>query len=307
MSLESLQQLFTALNTKAQEAYVEAINKANQNIKKELENIQNTALKQYVYHQMITPNYGKIDNNNLGDYLFDFQYGDPMPGWSILQHKIMFKDVIITEINNTITNNQYIVDVCVYFRSCYNNGGGVSQNAIIYIVVITNLSNIYTFSLIKKNVSDSLSPQKIGLAEKIENNIAMTDRDIDVIKSYPIKQINSRYDYRPHTGGTCDCTRYTFETRPYQGNIISHDEFGSSPKSMYDKLIKFYMFHINNRNKPEVKVEDVKECCVCFETISKKITLIPCGHTQTCHSCAKDVNQCPLCKTKYKGILEIYL
>lgn len=47
-------------------------------------------------------------------------------------------------------------------------------------------------------------------------------------------------------------------------------------------------------------------CKICY--INQLDTaLIPCGHCVTCSSCVWNLPQCPICRTKYTGLLKIYL
>jgi hypothetical protein len=49
-----------------------------------------------------------------------------------------------------------------------------------------------------------------------------------------------------------------------------------------------------------------KDCCICFEEIKERITLIPCGHTTICTICIKELSICPLCKREINSHMRIY-
>lgn len=49
--------------------------------------------------------------------------------------------------------------------------------------------------------------------------------------------------------------------------------------------------------------EDV-ECCVCMEA-DADARLVPCGHDQMCMNCAKQVNECPICRAEITDIREV--
>jgi hypothetical protein len=50
-------------------------------------------------------------------------------------------------------------------------------------------------------------------------------------------------------------------------------------------------------------------CVVCLESVSELTALIPCGHTQTCGECIAKLSSkiCPICKSKFKSQMKVYL
>ena len=70
---------------------------------------------------------------------------------------------------------------------------------------------------------------------------------------------------------------------------------------------------INTRHKLEglkkkhhQTVETIKmfECKICMEKLNK-VMLIPCGHC-FCSDCAKNITECPLCRSNVRDINNIY-
>jgi hypothetical protein len=69
----------------------------------------------------------------------------------------------------------------------------------------------------------------------------------------------------------------------------------------------------NSDNLPERKIHNddeqqlfEKNCCICFEKIEERITLISCGHTSICTKCVKGLTDCPICKSKINSYIRIY-
>ena len=48
------------------------------------------------------------------------------------------------------------------------------------------------------------------------------------------------------------------------------------------------------------------ECIVCME-IRPRAVLVPCGHAQTCHQCAKKVKTCPTCRARVTEVCRVFL
>ena len=48
------------------------------------------------------------------------------------------------------------------------------------------------------------------------------------------------------------------------------------------------------------------ECIVCMETRPRAV-LVPCGHAQTCHECAKKLKTCPTCRARVTEVCRVFL
>ena len=202
MSLESLQQLFETLNVNAHQAYVKSMEENKELVRKELEKIHNTSIKGYMYHQMITPDYGKIDN--LEEHVNDVYVHEHIRNRRD-NRLVIKKDVVMKKIMEVFvpTKGEYIIDVCTYHTYVLIRVSpiGVSpvvnkssiliipSDAVNYLVIVTNLGNIYTFSVKLKPIQCSDNyVASFELQDKIMNNVSLTDSDVDVIKSFPIKK-----------------------------------------------------------------------------------------------------------------------
>jgi len=64
--------------------------------------------------------------------------------------------------------------------------------------------------------------------------------------------------------------------------------------------IEIYNFESNN------DIPEDEACNICMERITEKYAIIPCGHTQTCHSCLDQLTNCPMCRGDKTSILKIY-
>lgn len=45
------------------------------------------------------------------------------------------------------------------------------------------------------------------------------------------------------------------------------------------------------------------ECCMCLEKIEVGTLLLPCNHYQVCFNCVNELQECPLCRSKIKNIV----
>jgi len=50
------------------------------------------------------------------------------------------------------------------------------------------------------------------------------------------------------------------------------------------------------------------ECCICFEALTNKIALVPCGHTTFCSECIDKLREkkCPICMQRYRSVISIF-
>ena len=71
---------------------------------------------------------------------------------------------------------------------------------------------------------------------------------------------------------------------------------------------KIESIKINSPVPPPIPSTHSSECCVCFDLIIKKITLIPCGHTKICEKCVDFLyeKKCPICMIKFQSYIRIY-
>lgn len=46
-------------------------------------------------------------------------------------------------------------------------------------------------------------------------------------------------------------------------------------------------------------------CAICFEN-EAIVALNPCGHTNFCYGCIKNIEICPICRKRIEGVLRIY-
>jgi len=60
------------------------------------------------------------------------------------------------------------------------------------------------------------------------------------------------------------------------------------------------------KQKHSQTIETIKmfECKICMEKLNR-VMLIPCGHC-FCLDCAKNIKQCPICRSNVEGINNIY-
>ncbi len=68
---------------------------------------------------------------------------------------------------------------------------------------------------------------------------------------------------------------------------------------------------INNTTKiyKITDTDDIPEeemCIICYNSTLKNEVLVPCGHTQFCNKCIKDITKCPLCRQAVTQIIKIY-
>jgi len=299
MSLEHLDTIFEETCKLMNDDFNKMLRKNTEIMQKQLTDACNLTMKQNIHRQLFTLNYEKI--KDLNEYLFDLDYGenDECYGRKDMIKKTMQKSVIINKINELlngkIKNHEYFVDVCVFHKKLENiyNSRTRGPNAVLYIVTVTNAGNIFTFKFklepIKNSNNIPISGKNKGtitLVNEIINNVMLTDHDIDIIKSYPIKRIMNY-----HT------INNSYYCKVSEINLYDLD-------FMYTKLIEYYTFYIKNCHKG---VQTTNECCICFERMNKKITLIPCGHTQTCRNCMKNTPRCPMCNNTYMDLFEIFL
>lgn len=75
-----------------------------------------------------------------------------------------------------------------------------------------------------------------------------------------------------------------------------------------DDLFEFKKLDIS-KNVSQTKQIKQNECCICYNEIKVRYTLIPCGHTQFCENCiVKLPNQtCSICKLRFTQIFKIFM
>jgi hypothetical protein len=61
-----------------------------------------------------------------------------------------------------------------------------------------------------------------------------------------------------------------------------------------------------------LKVQDIadqssNECNICYEEITEKYVMIPCGHTDVCKTHLNGLVECPKCRTKIDSTIKVYL
>lgn len=61
----------------------------------------------------------------------------------------------------------------------------------------------------------------------------------------------------------------------------------------------------NNDNKNNENNEN-NECMICFEEITRKVALVPCGHSQYCEYCVKLIEKCAECRSNIRERIRIY-
>ena len=111
-------------------------------------------------------------------------------------------------------------------------------------------------------------------------------------------------------------------------NTYDYNDYRKEPEYKPPKPAK--ELHVNNKesifrrlinhfNKPGEKIDIVIEnpkmpiepkesftCCICYEEITNKIALVPCGHTKYCSNCVEKIVVCSLCKKEIEKVINIY-
>jgi hypothetical protein len=77
------------------------------------------------------------------------------------------------------------------------------------------------------------------------------------------------------------------------------------------KSIKFLHFVKKDAPKKDFHFieDDIPEkdsCVICFERTKRDHIIVPCGHTQFCVACVKNLAKCPLCQIPIEKIIKIY-
>ncbi len=60
---------------------------------------------------------------------------------------------------------------------------------------------------------------------------------------------------------------------------------------------------------PKSNIEDIQKdniCIVCFDNISQKYVLVPCGHTKICGNCIPRLINCPICRKRIGQYIRFY-
>jgi hypothetical protein len=113
--------------------------------------------------------------------------------------------------------------------------------------------------------------------------------------------------YTPLSNDNIDIINKTIAN--FRTSLSFHEiTYETSPNREVQSLLQIVnntiigMFETQNKSK-----DPLKDCCVCFNEIKKKITLIPCGHTTICELCFGKINNvCPICKAVVTGKMYIY-
>lgn len=231
-------------------------------------------MKQFKYKHLFTPNYGKIDK----------------------YEGLKMEEIDL--INNTCINNfdEWIIELGFYDDIRYiDRFIGRELFHKFYVIIVTNYGNIYEYGCVTKpNSTQNNNEMVFTLINKTLYNTKMTDFDIEQIKIYPMKHIDpEQYDYTngPHY--------ITYNHQRLSNHLLT--------KQFYNDALKYYKSYIENMYKSISKQIPQKECYECNNQISKIIALIPCGHTQLCHSCINKTKICPQCKSQINNTLPIYL
>lgn len=146
------------------------------------------------------------------------------------------------------------------------------------------LSNNFMF--IKKKVFDTNKFEKI-----LDNNVGFSFDNIICSSRYIVCE-----EYQDKV------VEYTlYDTKSTKDIYV----FGT-PIMMIDDVL-----YVKKPHDIELQIPKTKEseCCICFEEITERYVLTPCGHTNTCKSC-HDKNKskrCAICRTKIKEYVKLFI
>lgn len=118
--------------------------------------------------------------------------------------------------------------------------------------------------------------------------------DIVIVKKRYDDKTNDKYD-----------NYYNIKTRNFVG------------EGLFISTIDNFIVEYSEEDKCIIMKEIIKElnviedqndiCKICYEHLTKRIAIIPCGHTCICKKCSELINVCPICRTEKAGTVELFL
>ena len=175
---------------------------------------------------------------------------------------------------------------------------------------------------------------KIGYVQIVWNNEENTVQLVEphnLDKNYDlVRDLEQKASY--HKNKIIDFAKNSNTINVYEApwtssNVICHIAYGDkiSICEKYDDWIKIihqkkigFMVRPRRENINEnmnvimpamdpIKSLSENNCCVCFELISSKIALVPCGHTEICPECVDKLHQrkCPVCMLQFSQYIRL--
>lgn len=203
---------------------------------------------------------------------------------------------------------------CLLWKNKKNKGKFVNKEYVIIKKDITDkdISSNNLIALCNQcySVLNDRSKNKISSEESSELS------DPKIINEYPEKY---KIVYYPSEPGILNIREFpNIESKilgyVYYGDIIDVCEIENSKwiKTSYSEITGF----IKKICKSCIVMEKIiitpipplseKECCICFEKITEKHALVPCGHTTICKDCSTTLNKCPLCTQEITTVIKIF-
>jgi hypothetical protein len=95
----------------------------------------------------------------------------------------------------------------------------------------------------------------------------------------------------------------------YRHILVKNEKSERISKLIQDNGGEIMQEDIKNENNSQKAVDELLQCCVCLDKPFDAV-LLPCRHSRLCQECAykaKEKNSCPICRSKVKNAIKIFL
>jgi hypothetical protein len=195
----------------------------------------------------------------------------------------------ITSVNENVSYNMALSNIVSDYLKCSNNDKNKAIEIYINDQNFTNKYNneieILNKTLNKKKITKIMS--KVNFLEEIDN----LKNDIYNFKKN-IEHLNSKLVYVKNEiidKNNSDIIKYIYEIDKLKKLLDISNVENSKYKNLLEKQ------NIINTS-----------CVICFEKIEQYYVSVPCGHKNLCLDCKKNLNLCPICKSKINMFIKLY-
>ena len=98
---------------------------------------------------------------------------------------------------------------------------------------------------------------------------------------------------------TIDNLRLLQNEESRQQNLLRNEKIDIEQEVVEQKLLA----SVKEKHAQTIETIKMFECKICMEKLNK-VMLIPCGHCRL--DCARNIQECPLCRSQVQGINNIY-
>jgi hypothetical protein len=116
---------------------------------------------------------------------------------------------------------------------------------------------------------------------------------------------NSNYEWKSAISDTCE--EMLKRTPEYKGHIKLYGLLGSIFVDILNPDKKENVNEKEDVKENNVDIEKEQECVICLQKMNIKISL-PCGHVKFHKKCIsnKSITTCPICRTPFNKIINLY-